>query len=197
MAGSSVFKEEYIASPLNPEEDRFIIVSKQSCPDAEGNRVLVGTHIDISPWRIAERRLHQALQREKNQRKAVQDFVQRLIDVIPQPVYVKDAQSRYLLINRYLAEDIGKPPLHLLGKGPLELGTEPAYAKLVMDEDQRILAGEVILKEEHIPHPYHGQDSFRLVSKAACTDAEGKRSSSAPTSTSANGARQKLNCRRP
>jgi len=99
MAGSPVFKEEYQPNPERPDDDRFTIVSKQSCLAPEGQRVLVATHMDISPWRIAERELHQALQREKDRRRRTQDFVQRLLDVFPHPICLKNAEGRYVMLN--------------------------------------------------------------------------------------------------
>ncbi|MDP5240331.1 PAS domain-containing protein [Uliginosibacterium sp. 31-16] len=173
LAGGEVNKEQHTTLPVSGEEC-FRIVRKRRCVDADGHAVVVGAHLYITQWKLAERELQAALAREQALRQNTQAFNQRLIDVIPQPVYVKDAASRYLMVNEAMVRDSGKAAFELLGRTPEELGATPDYAALVKREDQQIIDGAVVSKEEHIVHPYSGQDSFRVISKTSCLDADGQ-----------------------
>ncbi|MDP5240375.1 PAS domain-containing protein [Uliginosibacterium sp. 31-16] len=185
LDGMSVFREEQITDEQTGKE-RVFIVCKQACEDAEGRAVIVGTNIDITPWRMAERNLKLALQREVDHRERVQSFVQRLIDVIPQPVHVKDSHCRYLMVNEAFVRERGRSREELLGKDPVQvaqlmigarLGTqdgERERALLSLQEDREVLAGETLVKEEHNFHSITGAERFRTVYKGGCLDAEGQ-----------------------
>lgn len=185
LDGFPVFREEQ-GIDEQTGKDRFTIVCKQACVDAEGSTVLVGTNFDVTPWRMAERNLKQALQREVVRREQVQSFVQRLIDVIPYPVHVKDSRCRYLMVNDAFARERGRSREQLLGKDPVEVvklmvgerlgaqDTERARALLSLEEDQRVLAGDTIVKEEHNHHSVTGAERYRTVYKGGCLDAEGQ-----------------------
>ncbi|GAA5157420.1 ATP-binding protein [Viridibacterium curvum] len=168
-----ISKEEHGLHPVTQEE-RYRWVGKRRCVDHTGQPVLVGATVDLTEWRRAEQATAAALEREIALRERVAAFTQRLIDVIPQPVYVKHADSRYMLVNRAMLDDMHREPDDLLGKNPVDLGANPDYASLVMKEDQRIAAGEVIYKEEHMSHPYSGKEVFRIISKRSCIDPEGR-----------------------
>lgn len=165
-----VYKEEYKPHPVTGVE-RYRVVSKASCEDATGRRVIVVSVFDVTPWRLAERQLAEALARETSRRERIQQYVQRLIDVIPQPVYVKDADSRYLLVNEAFARDRGLPRESLIG---IPSAMRPETVRIVFEEDARVLRGETVLKEECRPHPVSGQPRYRVIAKGSCLDEEGR-----------------------
>ena len=185
LDGMSVFREEESIDPQTGKA-RFTIVSKQTCEDAEGRTVIVGSNFDITPWRMAERNLKQALQREVARREQAQSFIQRLIDVIPHPVHVKDAHCRYLMVNDAFVRERGRSREELLGKNPLEVAkllegvpraaqeTELQRASLSLQEDYEVLAGDILVKEEHNLHSVTGEERFRTVYKGGCLDGEGR-----------------------
>lgn len=161
------------------------LVTKHAGIDPEGYPVVVGSNIDITPWRAAEQNLRLALQREVERREQVQSFVQRLIDMIPYPVHLKDARGRYQMVNDAFVRDRGCGREELLGKDSVEvakivdshlLGSQDAKwerAQLSMKEDGRVMAGETIVKEEHNTHPVTGAERFRTVYKGGGLDADG------------------------
>ncbi|GAA5157415.1 PAS domain-containing protein [Viridibacterium curvum] len=171
--GKSIFKE-YLAHTPDTGEERYRLVHKRFCLDAEGNPIIVGAHFDITDLRRAERTLQNALEREVALRLRVQRYMQRLIDVIPQPVYVKDAESRYIMVNDAFARDRGASREHFVGKLPRELGSSQENHVSVLAEDAQALAGVVISKEEHRPHPVTNEMRYRFISKGTCLDAEGR-----------------------
>lgn len=185
LDGMSVFREEQIIDEQTGKE-RVFIVCKQACEDAEGRAVIVGTNIDITPWRMAERNLKLALQREVDHRERVQSFVQRLIDVIPQPVHVKDSHCRYLMVNDAFVRERGRSREELLGKDPAQVAQrmqgvrmeaqddERERALLSLQEDREVLAGGTLIKEEHNFHTITGAERFRTVYKGGCLDVEGQ-----------------------
>ena len=167
--GPMVLKEEHKPHPVTGE-DRYRVISKAGCTDAAGHTVIVVSVFDVTPWRLAERQLADALARETERRERIQQYVQRLIDVIPQPVYVKDAQSRYLLVNEAFARDRGLAREALIGE-PSAL--RPETVRAVFAEDAEVLAGRTVLKEEFRPHPASGQLRYRVIAKGSCLDDEG------------------------
>jgi len=174
IAGGVIEKEQHTRLPLTGEEC-YRIVSKRSCTYVDGTPIVVGSHFYITRWKIAERELQAALQREMERSLRIQAYVQRLIDVIPQPVYVKGPDSRFLLVNQAFVADRKLPAEQLIGFSPADLSSDPEHARAVIAEDNAVLAGERILKEEQWRHPVDGELRFRLISKQACEDAEGRR----------------------
>jgi PAS domain S-box-containing protein len=101
--------------------------------------------------------------------------VQQLLDAIPHPIYVKDAESRYIMLNAAFCRERGQTRESLLGKSSFELAPNPTTAALAADEDASVLAGQSVCKEEHNTHPLTGKPRFRLVSKMAGTTPAGQR----------------------
>src|ERR1700759_5081853 len=67
-----------------------------------------------------------------------QAFIQRLIDVIPEPVYIKDKNGRYQMVNQAFARQQNKPVSEVVGKTATQIfGSE--YAGMVVEEEGRIL----------------------------------------------------------
>ncbi|MBS1208752.1 MAG: histidine kinase [Proteobacteria bacterium] len=173
LAGGEVFKEQHSTHPLTGEEV-FRVVSKRPSIDTAGHPVIVGAHFDLTRWKLAERSLQLALQRERELRERVQNFTQRLIDVIPQPVYVKNAQSRYIMVNEAFAQDQQCLASELIGATPEKFGAEAEHIQMVYSEDRQVLNGEIILKEEKRRHSVTGRETYRLISKRSSIDAEGR-----------------------
>ena len=103
--------------------------------------------------RLAEQRL-QALEREVALRERVQNFMPRqlCIDVIPQPVYVKDAHSRFVMVNEAVCKNRKKSASELIGRDPFELGADADFARMVVEEDRTVINGASVFKEEQL-HP--------------------------------------------
>jgi PAS domain S-box-containing protein len=111
----------------------------------------------------AERRQAEAALRES------QVLLQRIVDHAPASIYVKDLESRYLLVNRQLAETLGLEPAAILGKTDRELF--PSHGGDVASTlDERVAAGTAVEVEEQ------GRDGVRtyLAVKAPLTDGAGR-----------------------
>ncbi|MDB5887581.1 MAG: methyl-accepting chemotaxis sensory transducer with Pas/Pac sensor, partial [Rhodocyclales bacterium] len=155
--GKSIFKEIRSFVPGPDGEQRYLHVYKRHSVDASGQPIIVGAHYDITDLRVAEQRLQSALEREVALRERVQNYMQRLIDVIPQPVYVKDAHSRFLMVNEAVRKNRKKSASALIGFGPLQLDADPDFAQMILEEDQTVLRdGKTVLKEEHRADEFTG-----------------------------------------
>jgi len=173
LAGRSVFKE--VTRPYGIQmEARCVVVSKGACYDPEGMPVIVGAHFDVTKWRQAEQQLQDSLMREVERRKRYQDYVQRLIDVIPHPVYVKDRHSRCLIANEAYALLLAQPKESLPGRSST-LGLDTDTASIILKEDAAVLAGLRVQKEES-DKPFPGDQGrrYRVITKGRCIDTEGE-----------------------
>ncbi|MEN9574567.1 MAG: hypothetical protein RL514_2422 [Verrucomicrobiota bacterium] len=118
----------------------------------------------------AERRRHRevemALERERV-------LLRTVIDLLPDHIYVKDTQSRFLLANRGVALAMGVAgPEQLIGKADLDFYPEGDSALFRRDE-QDVLAGHALLnKEEPVVHP-DGSQRFILTTKVPLRDPAG------------------------
>ncbi len=171
LRGERIYKEEEKRHAATGEE-QFRVVTKGRCESPDGSYAIVCALFDTTHWRQTERALQEALQRQTQLRERTQDFVQRLIDVIPDPLYIKDKNGAFLLVNEAFAHERGRSKADLIGKIAHQLAFNPALAKGTPEEDIEVLAGAEIDKEQYFIHP-SGEERFRKVIKRRCTDIDG------------------------
>src|SRR5690606_40947225 len=70
------------------------------------------------------------------------DLLRALIDNLPDLIYVKDEQSRFLLANRAVADQMGTTPEELLGKSDFDFYPEELARSFHADEQRVIANGE-------------------------------------------------------
>lgn len=143
----------------------FLRITKSRCVDRSGQHVVVSTYEDQTELREYAMRMAQLSMN-------VEAFVQRLIRTIPHPIYVKDAESRYVMVNAAIAEQWGMRVEDMIGLSSRELFGD-AHGVDIEEEDQRIFAGEVISKEDCIPDRKTGALRYWAVTKSLCTDVDG------------------------
>ncbi|MBK9614182.1 MAG: PAS domain S-box protein [Uliginosibacterium sp.] len=144
----------------------FLRITKSRCLDENGKQVVVTTYEDQTEVRSYARRLA-----DLNVR--VQAFVQRLIETVPHPLYVKDAEGRYLIVNAGLADQWGMRVEDMVGRTARELfGDERGAA--IEEEDRSVLAGDVFRKQTSVFHARSAQLRHWAVIKRACLDVDGK-----------------------
>src|SRR5690606_4073064 len=76
------------------------------------------------------------------------DLLRALIDNLPDLIYVKDEQSRFLLANRAVTDQMGTTPEELLGKSDFDFYPEELARSFHADEQRVIANGETIDREE-------------------------------------------------
>jgi PAS domain S-box-containing protein len=128
------------------------------------NDVLVGfsgTIEDIS----SQRESSLAIERSRN-------FLDAVVNAIPQPVWVKDAQHRWVLVNEALAALHGRSRSELIGKTNFDIF--PAHmAKVHWAEDDQVLAQARPLIVEDALATGDGRVRWMLKSMRAVTLADG------------------------
>jgi diguanylate cyclase (GGDEF)-like protein/PAS domain S-box-containing protein len=164
LAGLDLDKEDHTVRQATGEEV-FRMISKRRSVFVDGDPVIVGVEHHITRWKIAERELKAVLDREVAQRQRTERFVQDLIDVIPDPVYVRSAEGSVIIVNNAYVTRSSHAREELIGRLP--------SSELSREEDQDVIAGGEILKEEHKISPTTGEENFRVVCKRRCVNVDG------------------------
>jgi diguanylate cyclase (GGDEF)-like protein/PAS domain S-box-containing protein len=173
LQGLPVSKEQVVEHPVTGEQ-YFRVATKRRVEDEDGEPLVIGYHQDITHWRVAERELQVALGREKGASELTRQFVQRLLDALPMPIYIKDADSRYLLVNETQTREWQRPAEEFIGRTSMSLAPNAEIAKIMREEDLAVLAGGSVYKEEANHHPVTGKDRYRVVTKGLCTYTDGR-----------------------
>jgi PAS domain S-box-containing protein len=120
----------------------------------------VGTMEDISERKQAE----EALLAERQ-------LLRMLIDNMPDYIYVKDAASRFLVANRYLAEKIGvKGPEEMIGRTDFDFFPEELATAFFSDEQVIVQSGQALVNHEEASIDAAGNESCVLTTKMPLRD---------------------------
>ena len=120
----------------------------------KANRI-IGSMVDISPHR-------KALQETKNSR----EFLQLVLDEIPDQIFWKDGQHRILGCNRSYATLLGfSKPSEVVGKTTRELYGAEAAINYERDDDNVLYNGTNIVKEERPAVNSEGHDFWTEITK--------------------------------
>ena len=133
-------------------------------PDAAGKIVKwFGSNTDIEDMKQAQA----GLERERN-------LLRTLIDLIPDPIYVRDRAHRFLVANEAVSRAMGAAsPNVLLGKTDADFFPAESAGEFRRD-DERVLAGEPVLnKEEPIDFP-DGKKRVLLTTKVPVKNVRGE-----------------------
>ncbi len=96
------------------------------------------------------------------------ETLQKIIDIIPSPVFVKDAQHRWVLVNDALTEFHNAPRERILGRTDFDLMPE-AQAKLFWQGDEEILSEGGLREYEVKVQVSSGSDRYIVTRKARLT----------------------------
>jgi PAS domain S-box-containing protein len=93
-------------------------------------------------------------------------ILRSLIDNVPNFLYVKDRQSRFVVANLYCARRLGlKTPEDLLGKSDFDLYPQRLAAAFYKDDQAIILSGESLLNREEAGIDHQGNATCVLSTK--------------------------------
>jgi len=136
-------KHEVRVWNITLDDGRVIKVHHQPTPDGGW----VSTHEDITDFR--------------DKRLLVEERVslQSLIDMVPDNLWVKDAESRFVIANVATATRLGRSsPQELIGKSDLELCPQETAQKYLYDETRVLTTGcPMIDSEEYVLTPKGGK----------------------------------------
>ncbi|MFW5922058.1 MAG: PAS domain S-box protein [Halodesulfurarchaeum sp.] len=98
----------------------------------------VGIHQDIDEQKRAER-----------ERKQSEKRLRQIIDLVPDPIFVKNRDGEYLLANEAVGEIFGRPPEELIGKTERDLGMGKETFEKYREEDREVIeSGESLVIPE-------------------------------------------------
>jgi PAS domain S-box-containing protein len=143
---------------------RFPVMLSASAIENEAGQPVnyVATVKDITERKKAE----EALLSERSRLRTV-------LDVLPISIYVKDTQSRFLVVNAACAEALGAASWGgMLGRTDADY-FPPAIAATFREDELRVLAGEPVLNLEEPSVAPDGTPRTELTTKVPLRDAEG------------------------
>ena len=144
-------------------EERWVKASGKPIEKNGKTVKLFGTFQDINEQVLAE------MQTKENQQ-----LLTTLIDNLPLNVFVKDTESRKILVNKSECEYLEKSPEELIGKTDFELYDEE-IAKISREEDLEVMRTlKPVLGKETVSVKKDGHTTNFLTSKIPLFDLEGK-----------------------
>jgi two-component system, sensor histidine kinase and response regulator len=153
------------AHQQSSEEIKYVQVIKTPISDHHGQ--LIG--IQGIFWDVTEKkRIEEDLARER-------DLLRSLLDNIPDSIYFKDTQSRFLIISKALAEKLGlKDPDLAIGKTDFDF-FGPEHAGAAFQDEQEILrTGRSLIAKPEKENLKDGRESWVLTTKVPLRNNEGK-----------------------
>ncbi len=142
------------------------LTSKIPLKDHQGE---VTGFVCISHDITEQKRVQEAFQRERN-------FLRTLIDYLPDIVYFKDTEGRYVLNNRAHLRSIGANNQEdVLGKTTFDFNPRELADQYHEDEMNIVRSGKpILMKEELALHRDTGEERWHLTSKIPLLDDQGK-----------------------
>lgn len=102
------------------------------------------------------------------------NFLDQIVNAIADPIFVKDREHRWVLVNQSFCEFLGQPREYFIGKSDLDVLPE-REARIFWDTDERVLtAGIENINEEKLTDS-QGRTHIVLTKKAPYTDTAGQR----------------------
>ncbi|MHC5056418.1 MAG: sensor domain-containing diguanylate cyclase [Planctomycetota bacterium] len=144
---------------------RWFSTTKVPLCDGDGNVTgIVGVGRDITEHKRAE----DALAAERA-------VLRTLIDNLPDRIYVKDTESRFITANKACARLMGvESHLELVGKTDLEFHPEELAKKYRADEEEVIRTGRAMIGEEEEVRGPGGETRWLSTTKVPLRDASGE-----------------------
>ena len=116
--------------------------------------------------------VHEELQRQFDERTRSKDewgsertLFRAMIDQVPDYLFVKDSESRFVIANRAVAADLGQTPEGLIGKTDYDLHPPALAAKFFADEQGVIQSQQPMIDIEEFVVDVAGHQKFLSTSK--------------------------------
>ena len=153
-----------IEEPFQFEDEgrRWFVKTKNRALLADGRRFVVGCLIDVT----ARRRSDEALERSRQ-------FLDAIVNAIPQPIYVKDAEGRWIIVNDTFRQVMG-PEREYVGRKPTDVLPEE-FGKEAEAQDRAVLESDGVLQFESRWTDFDGTDRTFVRTKRPISLADGSR----------------------
>ncbi|HSY63857.1 MAG TPA: response regulator [Terriglobales bacterium] len=102
-------------------------------------------------------------------------ILRSLIDNVPNFLYVKDTQAKFVVANLHCALQLGfKTTEELLGKGDFDIYPQHLAASFYEDDQTIIRSGQPLLNHEEMGVDYQGHPTYILSTKVPIRDKDGR-----------------------
>ncbi len=134
-SGEEFSREEELTNRLG--EKRYLLTRKTTFNDSHGNPILVGVGSDITERKRMEDELADS-----------QNFLDRIINATIEPLFVKDRQHRWILVNDAFCDLLGSTREELIGNSDFDYFPEDEARVFWQDEELIFTEGKEFLGEE-------------------------------------------------
>ena len=173
--------ETFIAAHRTAPDVPIIVLSESDDEELALETVQLGAHEYLVKGRVDAHLLHRALRyaleraRAETQLARERDLLHTLLENIPDRIYFKDRQSRFIRINRALTQLFGlQRPEEAYGKTDADFyGTEHA-GEALQDEIHVMQTGEPIMNKVEYENLADGRRSWSLTTKLPLRDRKGR-----------------------
>lgn len=164
---TGVGHEKYIEGRNSPTgvEEQWVLSSKLPFRDTDGRIIgTFGISNDVTEMIIAQ----QSLEMERN-------TLRVLLDSIPDSIYIRDLEGKYIVVNRALADLVGiEDPQAVEGKTPYDFFPEKD-AEASLKEDARIMAGgKTVTSPARVSRRSNDEIRHLITTKVPVRNREGK-----------------------
>jgi len=181
--GEALSEREELGTDAGAGEERWHLTTKLPVRDARGEVIgLVGISRDVHRSKLAEEEIRH-LNAELDQRvrdrtaelAAERQLLRTLIDNVPDAIYVKDTESRYVLVNQAMAAGVDTTPAELLGRTVFDC-YPPEQAQRFFDDDREVMrSGQALIgREEMALDRSTGGQRWMLTTKVPLRDDGGR-----------------------
>ena len=147
---------------LRQDGSQVPIVKTVTRVEFGGRPYLLESFVDISARKVAEERLTNQM-----------EFLASLLNAIPNPVFYKDLDGKYIGCNRAFEEFIGKPREEFMGKTAYDMAPLEIAGKYAQKDEELFRNPGIQVYDWKVPK---ADGTFRdvIFSKATFTDSHGK-----------------------
>ena len=175
--GVETFTQAHAAAPEVP----IIVLSESDDEELALQTVQLGAHEYLVKGRVDAHLLHRALRyaveraRAEAQLARERDMFQTLLENIPDRIYFKDRESRFIRINRAFTQLFGLPRAEeAYGKTDADFYGAEHSREALQDELQVMQTGEPLLAKVEFEKLADGRKSWSLTTKLPLRDRQGR-----------------------
>jgi PAS domain S-box-containing protein len=161
------------------QSTHWIVTRGRTYLNDQGQAVrMTGVVMDITQQKMAEQRyraqLEEALAEARRQFAREQLLLNALVDNIPEPIFFKDRQGRFLRVNRQMALDAGcGDPAELIGKTDADVWGSRLLRETLAEERRILETGEPLINKEGPPLTPGGPERWVSLTKMPLRDETG------------------------
>ncbi|MEB3293171.1 MAG: PAS domain S-box protein [Synechococcales bacterium] len=133
---------------------------------------LHSSQLELRSLSVAMKNLMMERQQAEQQLNASEQFLHQVLDGIPDPVFVKDEQHRWILLNRAACALLGHDRQDLLYRSERDI-LPPEEAAIAWDQDDLVLALRIATTNESYLTDATGKQRFLSTKRTLVEDAQG------------------------